>query len=107
MVEPCEHRSSPSTSEIRKGSCTARITRRSLAYPLPVVPDELLDYPFPDALRASIEQIDLRQAPRCSSDRILVYTSCATPAQAEPHGYLRDRMGRPAEFRVVRTEVDD
>jgi len=70
-------------------------------------PEELLGYPFPAALRAEIEAIDLRAVSRCAADRILIYASEARPEHEAIRAALRDRAGRPPESHVVREEAAD
>jgi alpha/beta superfamily hydrolase len=94
-------------SHVRALRAIERSKYANLAFQPASGPGELLDYPFPDELRAGVERIDLRVTPRCSSDRILLFASRATPEQVELQACLRDRAGRAPECHIVPDESDD
>jgi alpha-beta hydrolase superfamily lysophospholipase len=94
------------SSHVRDLRGIEKTKHANLAYPPGTGPGELLDYPFPEEFRAGLERIDLRTAPRCNSDRILLFASRPMPDQGELQACLRDRAGRAPECRIVPDVAD-
>jgi len=94
-------------SHIRELRAIEMIKYANLAHPLASGPRELLDYPFPDAMREGVERIDLRLVSPCNCDRILLFASRTTPEQVELQGCLRDRSGIGPNCHIVPDETGD
>jgi len=68
-------------------------------------PDELLDYPLPPPLRASIAGIELRAGLPVAAERVLLFAARSHPALLELQGRLRGRGGAAPELRLVPDET--
>ncbi len=94
-------------SHIRELESIQRISFGSFAHPPVTGPEELLEHPFPDELRAGVERIDLRAIGRCPADRILLFASKPRAEHEQLRATLRDRTGRDLEYRIVPEEMGD
>jgi pimeloyl-ACP methyl ester carboxylesterase len=74
-------------------------------YPPPVGNDEIIGYPLPPALRASIEELDLLSLASCRAERVLLFASEQRPEYVVLGGALRDRSGRAARCEIVAEET--
>jgi pimeloyl-ACP methyl ester carboxylesterase len=94
-------------SHLRELEAIERIKFANLPHPPVPGPGELLEYPLPGELRASLEKVDLRRVPPCAADRVLVFSSEVRPEHHVLREFLRDRGGRPPQCQVVQEEVRD